>query len=107
MKLIMESWEKFINESKDVFKAEKLDGKAKGKVIYRVRHIPSGYTIPVQYYVSSSKNVKALVKFLNQEFAGMDEINKDNVDQLVDRIIDSEYSNPNYNYKKSTQGEQP
>ena len=66
MKLIMESWNKFINESKDVFKSEKLDGKVKGKVIYRVRHTPSGYTIPVQYYVSSSKNVKALVKFLNQ-----------------------------------------
>ena len=112
MKLIMESWKKFINESKNRFKAEKLDGKVKNKVVYRVKHEPSNpedgeiYTVPVQYYTTSSKNVKALVKFLNQEFSDLKAINKSNVDQVVDTIIDSEYSNPNYSYKKSTEGGQ-
>jgi|GEM_PF-5245605 len=112
MKLIIESWKKFINESKGGFKAEKLDGKTKGKVVYRVKHEPSNpedgktYTVPVQYYTTSSKNVKALVKFLNQEFSNIKAINKSNVGQLIDTIIDSEYSNPNYNYKKPTKGEQ-
>jgi len=112
MKLIMESWKKFINESKGGFKAEKLDEKIKGKVVYRVKHEPASpedgkaYTIPVQYYTTSSKNVKALVKFLNREFSDLKAINKSNVDQLVGTIIDSEYSNPNYSYKKSTEGGQ-
>jgi len=111
MKLIMENWKKFIKESKGGFKTEKLGGKIKGKVVYRVRHEPLNpetgkeYTIPVQYYITSSKNVRALVKFLNQEFADMEEITKDNVNQLIDTIIDSEYSNPDYKYEKSTESE--
>ena len=103
MKLIFESWKRFINESK-VWEAEKLDKKAKGKVVYRLKHAPSGKIIPVQYYEGSSKNVKALVKFLNgKEFDGIDSESpsEETLKAVHDVIIDSDYKNPNYSYTKS------
>ena len=105
MKLIFESWKRFINESKD-WEAEKLPKKARGKTVYRVRHV-SGITIPVQFYEGSTKNVKALVKFLNDKKIEGDFTSKNQedvkkaVEKVIDIIIDSKYKNPNYSYKKS------
>ena len=103
MKLIFESWKRFINESK-IWEAEKLDKKAKGKTVYRIKHVPSGKTIPVQYYEGSSTNVKALAKYLNgKDFDGIDSKTPtpETLKAVHDDIINSKYKNPSYDYKKA------
>lgn len=100
----MESWKRFINENKEIWKAEKLDKKAKGKVVYRLVHVPSGKTIPVQYYDGSAKNVKDLVNFLKSK--NWDDIESSNpskktLKSVHDTIVKSKYKNPNYEYNEA------
>ena len=109
MKLIFENWKRFVNESKEIFKAEKLEKKARGKTVYRVKHMPSGATIPVEFYEGSVNNVKALAKFLNGEkFDGVDskKLSDKTLKSIHDAIIDSKYKNPNFTYTKTEESEE-
>jgi len=105
MKLIMESWKRFIKENKEAFIADKLPKKVKGKTVYRVKHVPSGATIPVEFYEGSVNNVKALVKFLNGEnFDGIDskKLSDETLKNIHNTIINSKYKNPNFDFEEAS-----
>ena len=105
MKLIMESWKRFINENKEAFIVDKLTKKVKGRTVYRVKHVPSGATIPVKFYEGSANNVKALVKFLNGEnFDGINskKLSDETLKNIHNTIIKSKYKNPSFDFEEAS-----
>ena len=101
----MENWKKYLNESTSVWKSEKLAGKAKGKTIYRIVHVPSGMVIPTDYYKTGRNDVKNLIGFLESkaEELGWDDIGSNNPSEetmvsIHNTIINSEFKRDSMEY---------
>jgi len=66
MKLIIENWNKFINEGvSGPFEVVKRDKKIKGRVHYTIVHTPSDKFIPSHLYSTGKKNAQGLANELN------------------------------------------
>ena len=100
MKLILENWNNFINESvAGPFHVIKRDKKIKGKNHYVIIHTPSDAYIPSQWYKMGQKNAQGLTDELNaynSENDGLFEnselaTDEDTLKTILDIINMSEY----------------
>ena len=118
MKLIMESWKRYLNESKEIWKADlqgKVRTKSGSKSSYRIVHIPSSVegksvSIPSTYHraLHTKKEANAFIDFLNsksKEWAGIDSesLSDEVLKKVRSAIIKSEdWKNSNFNFEEGT-----
>ena len=100
----MENWKRFVNESTGVWKSQNI-GKVKGRTVYRLVHMPSGMVISTSYYKTSRKDVKELIKFLEDkaEEMGWNDISSDNPSEetiisIHNTIISSDFKRDSMKY---------
>ena len=110
MKIIMENWNNFLKEEK-IWKKVKVPGRTKNKFHYSVQHVPSGKTLPTDYYKTGNKDVDELIKFLNknewESQNSKDGVTEKDAKDMVDKILKAgfgrdsmEYSDPEDKGKK-------
>jgi len=117
MKLIFENWKRYLNESKEIWKADlqgKVRTKSGSKSSYRIMHVPSStedkqVSIPSTYHraLHTKKEANAFIDFLNsktKEWAGIDSesLGDEVLKKVRSAIIKSEdWKNPNFEHAES------